>query len=101
MFAAFTKIFATSEGLLPEDLRLSRLFRYVTLEVGILVGVLLVLAGTGAWGLGLAYWQNHRFGPLDPEKTLRIVIPGVVFFMLGFQVILSSFFLSVLGMSRR
>jgi glycosyltransferase involved in cell wall biosynthesis len=101
VFAAFTKIFATSEGLLPEDPRLSRLFRYVTLEVGIVVGVLLVLAGTGAWGLGLAYWQNHHFGPLDPEKTLRIVIPGVVFLTLGFQVILSSFFLSVLGMSRR
>ena len=31
----------------------------------------------------------------------RIVIPGVVCFTLGFQVVLSSFFLSVLGMSRR
>ena len=39
--------------------------------------------------------------PLDPAQTLRIVIPGVVCFTLGFQIILSSFFLSVLGMSRR
>jgi glycosyltransferase involved in cell wall biosynthesis len=101
VFAAFTKIFAISEGLLPEDPRLSRLFRYVTLEVGLVVGVLLVLAGTGAWGFGLEYWRNHHFGPLDPEKTLRIVIPGVVFFTLGFQIILSSFFLSVLGMARQ
>jgi hypothetical protein len=101
VFAAFTKIFAISEGLLPEDPRLSRLFRYVTLEVGLAVGVLLVLAGTGAWGFGLAYWRSHHFGPLDPEKTLRIVIPGLVCFTLGFQAILSSFFLSVLGMSRR
>jgi len=101
VFATFTKLFAISEGLLPEDPRLSQLFRYVTLEVGLVVGVLLILAGTGAWGLGLAYWQSHHFGALDPEKTLRIVIPGLVCFTLGFQSILSSFFLSVLGMSRR
>jgi len=101
VFAAFTKIFAISEGLLPEDPRLSRMFQYITLEVGLVVGILLVLAGTGAWGLGLEYWRMHHFGPLDPEKSLRIVIPGVVFFTLGFQIILSSFFLSVLGMARR
>ena len=101
IFAAFTKIFAISEGLLPEDPRLSRLFRYLTLEVGLVVGVLLILAGTGGWGLGLEYWRSHHFGPLDPEKTLRIVIPGLVCFTLGFQIILSSFFLSVLGMARR
>jgi glycosyltransferase involved in cell wall biosynthesis len=101
IFATFTKIFAISEGLLPEDPRLSQLFRYITLEVGLIAGVLLILAGTGAWVLGLAYWQAHHFGPLDPEKTLRIVIPGVVFFTIGFQVVLSSFFLSVLGLARR
>jgi hypothetical protein len=101
VFATFTKLFAISEGLLPEDPRLSRMFRYVTLEVGLTAGILLVLAGTGAWVLGLAYWRSHNFGPLDLEKTLRIVIPGFVCFTLGFQTILSSFFLSVLGMSRR
>jgi glycosyltransferase involved in cell wall biosynthesis len=101
VFATFTKIFAISEGLLPEDLRLTRMFRYITLEVGLILGILLILAGAGAWILGLEYWRIREFGPLDPEKTLRIVIPGVVCFTLGFQVVLSSFFLSVLGMSRR
>jgi glycosyltransferase involved in cell wall biosynthesis len=101
VFATFTKIFAISEGLLPEDARLTRMFKYITLEVGLVAGTLLILAGTGAWVLGLEYWRIRQFGPLDPEKTLRIVIPGVVCFTLGFQVVLSSFFLSVLGMSRR
>ena len=101
VFAAFTKVFAISEGLLPEDPRLTRVFRYVTLEVGLIAGVLLILAGAAAWILGLEYWRIQQFGALDPEKALRIVIPGVVCFTLGFQVVLSSFFLSVLGMSRR
>jgi glycosyltransferase involved in cell wall biosynthesis len=101
VFATFTKLFAISEGLLPEDPRLTRMSRYMTLEVGLIVGVLLILAGAGAWVLGLEYWRIRQFGPLDPEKTLRLVIPGVVCFTLGFQVVLSSFFLSVLGLSRR
>jgi glycosyltransferase involved in cell wall biosynthesis len=101
LFATFSKVFAISEGLLPEDARLNRLFTYIGLEVGLAVGILLAVAGTSAWVVGLEYWRSHHFGPLDPEKTLRIVIPGVVLFTLGFQIILSSFFLSVLGMKRQ
>ena len=101
VFAGFTKLFGISEGLLPEDARLSRVFRYVTLEAGLLAGFLLAMTGGCAWLLGLAYWRSQHFGPLDTEQTLRIVIPGVVCLTLGFQIILSSFFLSVLGMSRR
>jgi hypothetical protein len=71
------------------------------LEVGLAVGGLLILAGAGAWAIGLEYWRSYRFGALDPEIGLRIVIPGMVFFTLGFQIILSSFFLSVLGLTRR
>ena len=63
--------------------------------------VVLALVGVGAWVLGLAYWRSRHFGPLDPALTMRIVIPGLVCFTLGFQVVISSFFLSVLGMSRR
>jgi hypothetical protein len=100
-FAAFTKVFAITEGLLPEDPRLSRVFRHVTLETGLILGGLLILAGAATWGFGLGYWRSHHFGPLDPEKTLRIVIPGFVSLTLGVQIILSSFFLSVLGIGRR
>ena len=100
-FAVFSKMFATTEGLLPEDPRLSRWYKYITLEVGLIVGALLVIAGAGLWVFGLSYWRSHAFGPLDPEKTLRIVIPGFVALTLGIQIVLSSFFMSLLGMGRR
>jgi hypothetical protein len=100
-FAVFSRIFATTEKLLPEDPTLNRLYRYVSLEVGLILGALLILAGASMWVFGLRYWQNLHFGQLDPEKTLRIVIPGLVSLTLGIQIILSSFFLSVLGMGRR
>src|ERR1035437_10785064 len=85
VFATFTKVFAISEGLLPVDARLSRLFRYVTLETGLVAGFLLVLAGTGEWVLGLEYWRGQNFGALDPGTERRNVFPGGVFFTLGFQ----------------
>jgi len=44
-FAVFTKFFAISEGLLPPDRTLDKLFQYITLEVGIAVGTLLTIAG--------------------------------------------------------
>ena len=100
-FAAFSKLFATSEGLLPDDPLMNRLYRYITLEVGLVLGAILILAGASMWIFGLSYWHSHQFGPLDPEKTLRIVIPGFVSLILGTQIILSSFFLSVLGMGRK
>ena len=100
-FAVFSKMFATTEGLLPEDPRLSRWYKYITLEVGLIVGALLVIAGAGLWVFGLSFWRSHHFGALDPEKTLRIVIPGFVALTLGTQIILSSFFMSVLGLGRR
>lgn len=100
-FAIFTKMFAIRERLLPEDPTLTKAFRYVTLETGLLLGALLIFAGAATWILGLTYWRTRHFGPLDPDKTLRIVIPGFVSLTLGIEIVLSSFFLSVLGMARR
>jgi hypothetical protein len=101
VFAVFTKVFAISEGLLPEDPRLNRVMEHVTLEVGLLVGLLLVILGLGGSGYAVAFWDKRSFGPLDPSRTLRIVIPSVTALALGCQIFLSSFFLSILGLKRR
>ena len=40
-FAVFTKVFAITEGLLPEDPRLNRMFEYIKLETGLVLGATL------------------------------------------------------------
>ncbi len=100
-FAVFTKIFAISEGLLPEDPRLNRVFRYVNLEAGLVVGATLLLAGLVTSVYTFSAWRAHSFGPLDATKSLRVIIPAVTALTLGCQIILSSFFLSILGLRRR
>jgi len=101
LFAVFTKIFAISEGLLPEDLRLNRAFRYLTLEVGLIAAFLLIIAGLGGTAYAYWYWDRLSFGNLDPSQTMRVVIPAVTALAIGCQTLFSSFFLSILGLKRR
>jgi glycosyltransferase involved in cell wall biosynthesis len=100
-FAMFTKIFAISEGLLPENPRLNRLFSIITLEVGILIGLLFTVSGLGLLIGGLVYWAKQGFGELSYPKSLRLVIPAVTSMILGVQIIFSSFFMSILGLKRK
>lgn len=100
-FATFAKVFAISEGLLPEDRRLTKIFQYLTLEVGLVVGLTLMVFGLVGSLAAVGIWSNRAFGTLDPTHTLRLIIPAVVAFSLGYQIVLSSFFLSVLRMRRR
>jgi glycosyltransferase involved in cell wall biosynthesis len=100
-FAVFTKLFAISEGLHPPDATLDRFFRYITLEVGLGVGVLLTIVGLSASLFAVAGWGTRHFGALDYSHTMRIVIPAVLLLTLGAQTVFASFFLSVLGLPRR
>ncbi|HEX5884054.1 MAG TPA: glycosyltransferase family 2 protein [Pyrinomonadaceae bacterium] len=101
IFAIFTKVFAITEGLLPEDPRLTTLFRHIKLEIGIIAGSLLFVGGIALSVYALSFWSATSFGPLDPSRTLRLVIPAATLITLGLQTMLSSFFLSILGLKRR
>ncbi|HXU39735.1 MAG TPA: glycosyltransferase family 2 protein [Blastocatellia bacterium] len=101
LFAIFTKTFAISEGLMPDDPHLTRFFDHVYLERGLIIGGTSLLAGLGLLLVAVNQWRMHDFGRLDYSQTMRWVIPGATLTALGFQTILSSFFVSILGMRRR
>lgn len=101
LFAMFTKVFTITEGLLPEDPRLNRAFKFITLEVGLIAGALIFLAGVAGTGVAVADWRGANFGDLRPSHELRIIIPSTLALALGCQTMLASFFLSVLGLKRR
>ena len=100
-FAAFTKIFAISQGLLPEDPQLTKLCRFLNLEGGLALGGMLVLYGLVGSVSALSDWSSRSFGPLEPTRTLRMIAPAILSLALGCQIILASFFLSVLGLRRK
>ncbi len=101
LFAICAKTFAISEGWLPEDPRVDRFFKVIYLERGLAIGALAFLAGLILLGAALLQWKSAHFGRLDYAVTMRWVIPGATLTALGFQTVLSSFFVSILGMKRR
>ncbi len=100
-FALFTKVYAVSTGLMPMEPGFRRYFSWIKLEAGLLAGSILVVAGLGGSVGAVWFWKQEAFGPLDPSRMFRLIIPAFLSLALGIQVILSSFFLSVLGLRRR
>jgi hypothetical protein len=101
MFAVFARAFAMNEGLLPPSRGIERAFRTITLERGLAAGVIVLLAGVGCTIYGVVNWGAQGFGSLDPRDAVRVVVPAATALVLGFELILSSFFLSILGLARR
>jgi hypothetical protein len=100
-FSMFTKIYGIREGFLPPDQVLQRLSVYFGLERGVIVGLVFVGSGFAVSAAAVQYWEKLSLGPLNPSISMRLVIPGVVLFAVGFQIILSSFFLSILSLPKR
>ena len=101
LFGVFTKIFAVREGFHPEHRLLNRLYRVVTLEVGLGAGGVLFLAGLSLLVVALLGWRAVGFGALDPRTEMRELIPAVVSMAMGIQTVFSSFFLSILAIESR
>jgi len=101
VFGVFTKVFAIREGFHPQHVVLSWLFRYITLEVGLLCGVTLTLAGVAGVVIAFFSWKAIGFGALDPRVTMRELIPAVVMMAVGVQTVFASFFLSILDINAR
>lgn len=101
LFALFTKTFAVSEGFLPRDTRVEKLFKKFNLEYGIGLGAAMVIAGLSSSLYAVSEWGAQSFGGLDATVTLRLIIPAVTLLIIGCEVVLSSFFLSILTMHRK
>src|SRR5262250_1838302 len=93
----FAKVFSYAERFDRNTVSLKRMLKRVSLEKGLLLGAALFAAGF----LGCAYiawhWAVSGFGPL---AQVRGVLFWSMWLFLGLQIVFSSFFLSMLGISR-
>jgi glycosyltransferase involved in cell wall biosynthesis len=101
LFAVLSKTFAIGEGLIPSDGRMESLWKAINLEKGLVVGALALVVGLGLLLATFGQWSSGGFGELNYARTMRWAIPGSTLTALGFQTILFSFFLSLLGLRRK
>jgi len=95
-FAAFAKIYSINH-LNEENKKLEKMFKYVTLEKALFVGVLMLLIGTIISFLVLVKWMKNGFESFAELKNLII---GFTFLLLGMQTVFSSFMLSILSIKK-
>lgn len=95
LFAIFTKLFATREGLLATDERFERIFEVVNLERGLAIAAVSLLCGAIFLIIGLTGTPVLAF------DALHFTFLGATAIAIGFQTVLSGFFLSILGLKRK
>jgi hypothetical protein len=100
-FGVFTRTYAVQAGFLPEKDSLAKASNIFSMELGLIIGLIILLAGVGGTFYSLSLWEAKDFGPLEYSEILRKVIPSVIAIILGLQTILSSFFLSVLQVNKK
>jgi hypothetical protein len=84
------------EGIVPPDPRFTAIMRVVTLEIGLIVGGVLLLFGLALGVYALNAWGSVEFAVLSPERAMRLVIPSGTAILLAFQIASGAFFVSVL-----
>lgn len=95
-FWAFAKVYGIREGIVPPDPQFKWLMSRISLETGLIIGGLLLLIGSGLAVYAVGTWGAEGFGALSFEHTMRFVIPSSTSILLGFQMVYSSFFISIL-----
>jgi hypothetical protein len=100
LFWLFTQAYAGSEGFLPEGAYVQRVLAKLSLERGIVLGAVIGVAGLVGLIVSLTYWQAHKFGQLNYEHALRLMVPSATALVVSCQLVLGTFFLSILGIKQ-
>lgn len=96
LFWALGNVAAVRIGVLPRLPSSLQWTNNVRLEYGLIVGAVIVVVGIG-WGLvAILTWAEVGFSAVDPSRVMRSAIPSTTLMILGVQVLIASFFLSLL-----
>lgn len=93
----FAKVYGYVERFSPKQRSLERWLKQVKLEHGLVLGLGLATVGAAGSFWLVALWIHSGLGRFD---ELRLVIFFSLLFFLGVQITFSSFFISMLGISR-
>jgi glycosyltransferase involved in cell wall biosynthesis len=100
LFWMFTRVYAGAEGFLPEEPGMQKALGRLSLERGLLLGLFIGVAGLVGVIFSIVNWGGSGFHNLNYEHELRMMIPSATALIVSCQLILGSFFLSILGIKQ-
>jgi glycosyltransferase involved in cell wall biosynthesis len=95
-FSVITRVYAFENGLLPRAPRLFKAFKYVNLEKGLFAGFSITALGLAL--MTTAVFQADNFQQIGFDSSVRLVFAGSLSLVMGGQIIMTSFVLSMLGL---
>ena len=93
--AGVARSYAAHLGLLPPSRRLIEFLERYTVEHGLALGVASFLVGVALFVGAFVSWGATGFGALDIVSSARVPVFGMVFCVVGFQLLLISFAMSL------
>ncbi len=96
-FSTITRVYAYNTGLLPSQPGFFRFFRYFNLEKGLAVGFATLVLGLIL--IFRAVTLSALFSIIGFNQSVRLVFGGSLALILGAQIVLTSFVLSLLGLN--
>lgn len=103
LFWLFVKIYGAREGIVLPDSRpvFQAIIRATRLEWMLIAAGILLLVGLALAVLAMGIWSQLGFSELNPELTMRLVIPSATAVLLAFNLAYSGFFVSILQIRSR
>lgn len=97
LFWVLSHVAAWRLGDLPDVPAFVRWLVGSRIEIGMVVGLVLMFAGLLYGGYAVVQWAEVGFHAIDPSRVMRWAIPSVTLMMAGGEVFFASFFLGLLA----
>lgn len=97
-FAVITRIYAYHQHLLPPNSSTAMIYRFFTLERGVVLGSLIFAVGVMVLIFTLYLGLSGQFNDLSRSNTVRLVYGSSLSMIAGSQIVFTSFVLGVLGL---
>ncbi len=98
MLGVFAKTFGWTQGFVKGGLVIKTTLKFYNLERGLATGFIISLVGLLIGAVSFWGWARSGFGSLE---AIRPAVVAMTLFVLGIQIVFSSFFLSILGIGKR
>lgn len=97
IFSLFAKVYAVNSGMHPKADKVTKFLSKITLEKGLVSGIILTIIGIGLTIYAMVLWEERGWGNLDPVKVMPFTIPAVYLIIMGVQIAFASFILGILN----
>lgn len=97
IFFILAKVYAINSGMHPKNDKIINTLKEITLEKGVILGILFILIGFGLSIYAVMKWKSASYGALNPLEIMPITIPAADLLIIGVELVFASFLLGVLN----